>query len=84
MPFFLFLFLTVWVILFFASYLLMSLRRKTLHLTYGHLDCDPTLLVSLVIPPIGIIFASAEIIAYHMGLREPGYYFNGSRCSVPR
>lgn len=74
----------LYVILFFASYILMSLRRKTLKLTYGRYECDPTMLVSLAAPPIGIIFATADLIAFHLGLREPGYYFNGERCSTPR
>lgn len=76
--------ITLYVILFFVSYILMSLRRKTLHLTYGRYECDPTMMVSLGAPPIGIIFATADLIAFHLGLREPGYYFNGERCTTPQ
>lgn len=71
----------LWGVLFFASYLLMCLRRKTLQLTYGRYDCDPTLLVSMAVPPIGILFALADIAAFKMGLRQPGYYFNGEKCN---
>lgn len=74
----------LYAMLFFASYLCMSLRRKTLYLTYGRYECDPTLLVSVVCPMFGIIFALADIAAYKMGLREPGYYFNGDKCTIPQ
>ena len=69
-----------WVLLFLPCYLLMCLRRKALELTYDRYDCDPTLIVSLLVPPIGIIFAVADLAAFSMGLREKGTYFNGTRC----
>lgn len=74
----------LYVILFFAAYLLMSLRRKVLQLTYGPYDCDPTLLLSSCLPPFAIVFALADLAAYSLGLRAPGYYFNGERCKTPR
>lgn len=77
-------FILLYTALFFGSYLLMSLRRKVLHLTYGHCDCDPTMAVSFIVPAIGIIFATAELAAYKLGLRAPGYYFSGERCTMPR
>lgn len=74
----------LYIILFFTSYLLMSLRRKVLNLTYGPMDCDPTLFLSAACPPFGILFALADLLAYSLGLRQPGYYFNGERCRTPR
>lgn len=70
--------------LFISSYLLMSLRRKILKLTYGPLECDPTLIVSFVAPPAGILLSIGDLLAVSLGLREPGYYFNGERCNEPK
>lgn len=62
----------IWAVLFIASYLMMCWRVKLLHLVYDATDTNPTLIVSLVVPPIGIVFALADIVAFKLGLRKPG------------
>ena len=62
----------IWAVLFTASYLTMCWRAKLLHLVYDASDFNPTLIVSLIVPPIGIIFALADIAAFKLGLRKSG------------
>lgn len=62
----------IWAVLFTISYLMMCWRAKLLHLVYDASDFNPTLIVSLVVPVVGIVFALADIAAFKLGFRKPG------------
>lgn len=59
-------------VLFPTSYLLMLAREKVGGIVYDGCDFRPTLFVSLLAPPIGIVFALAEIAAFKLGLKDEG------------
>lgn len=59
-------------VLFPISYLLMLAREKIGGIVYDRVDFRPTLFVSLIAPPIGIVFALAEIAAFKLGLKQKG------------
>lgn len=61
-------------VLFPISYLCMLWREKVGEIIYDRRDFRPTLFVSLLAPPIGIVFALAEVAAFKMGLKQKGDY----------
>lgn len=66
-------FLAIYLPLFFVAYLCMTWRQKVLSIHYdaSH-DFNPTLFAALLVPPIAIVFALAEILAVKLGIREVG------------
>ena len=63
---------TIWAILFAVCYVLLRYRQKILDIRYSSCEPDMTMIVSVVVPPVGIVFALVEITCFHLGLRKPG------------
>lgn len=61
-----------WAFLFFLCYISMRCRQHVCHIDYGNYDFDPTVLVSLFLPPVGILFSLAEIACVTIGIKEKG------------
>lgn len=67
-----FLYIILWAVLFFICYVCMAWRETVCSIHYDSIDFKPKLFVSLFVPPIGIVFALAEVAIYKMGLKEKG------------
>lgn len=53
-----------WVVLFCCSYFILNYRKKLRNVQYRHIDIDPTLPVSIVVPLFGIVWGGMEIALY--------------------
>ena len=60
-------FIILYAMLFCGSYFAMSWRRHVRQIKYGDFDWDPTLVVSILIPPFGIIYALCDVAIHKLG-----------------
>lgn len=64
-----FLVVVLWAILFCCSYACMCWRRTECNIHYNSYDTDPALLVSIFVPPFGIVWGLMDVALHRIGLR---------------
>lgn len=65
-----FVYFLLYLTLFATSYFLMKYRQHLRELSYGAYDWDPAIIVSVFIPPIGIVFALVEIALVKLNIND--------------